>query len=45
MKKERKEKEKLLEKIKNIAEKRLEEWKTTPLKIGVIGQSGTGIYY
>ena len=43
--KERKGNEKLLKQIKNIAEKRLEEWKTTPLKIGVMGQSGTGIYY
>ena len=41
-KKEIKENEKLLEQIKNYSEERLEEWKTTPLKIAVTGQSGTG---
>ena len=30
------------EKIKINSEKKLEEWKTTPLKIAVTGQSGTG---
>ena len=32
----------ILEKIKINAEEKLEEWKTTPLKIAVTGQSGTG---